>query len=798
MSPFEQLVRLLSEPAGSIAYHLLTLFAVQATVAIAWWQWRRMRLAGRPDYFARRLLIAGSGLLLMRLAVLLIALYLSSRGDAASSLPVLPLLELAMNAFSLVLIVWALLRSPPAVPRLTDVLAILFSLLIAILFISFYWSWQQRAGIALSSGSGQAIIWNMLQLSIAGGGILWLLATAGMVHPLRLILLAALFLAYLLQLWSFVSQQDGAAPDWVRLGYLVALPLLAVIAYRHVLGSLLDETLAPVRTPPASDGALALAMKLLEARGPAAVAAAAVPLVLRETRADAAAVALLGLDPDAELTVFSGRRGAEQPIRIGGWSLERWPIFQQIVEQRRQFELRNAGADAGQLAEIAATLGLRDPAELIVAPIDQGRLILGVILIGYQAAGVAPSADWQRRLDLCRRLIVRAVVRVPPTSSAGPSAAASSQFANLVQERDNALAEAATLRTRLQQVETRPPIDERREDEVVDNTVNAGPDRQMQEQMGRLQREVTALRDALGRGETPATTVTPADGGSNAGWMVETIDRYSGQLEAAWARVHELEQAAAPSADSELVEPVAALARGLRTPMTAVYGWASLLAESDASPEKAILAQRLTNDVERMERSVRQLIGLAGVPAGSRVDGSVNTVEEIDAAIERVLSHVQEKRLLLQLEIAPLLPPAALPQHDLREMLSHLLDYACLVTPDGGRVALSAHADALESSDQWPAREKEHFLHLEVRNGGKDIRPADVTRWLESQDDLSAAGPQGSGMMPAGIVAANKVICAAGGRLWAAGDNASGGVFSVLLPVYQPATAAAPAQWTGR
>lgn len=795
MSPFEQLARLLSEWPGNIVYHLLTLFAVQATVAIAWWQWRRTRLAGHEDAFARRLLIAGSGLLALQLTVALIALYLSSRGDPALSLLVLPPLEQGMNAFSLVLIVWALLRPPPSAPRLTNVLAILFSLLLAIFFISFFWPWWQRGdGLAYPSAT-QAVIWNMLQLGIAGGGILWMLSIDRLTHALRLLLLSILGLAYLLQLWSFRGAQSAleAAPDWVRLGYLVALPLLAVVAYRHVLGSLLVEAQPPAPPPAAGDEALPLALKLLEADGPVAVAAAAVPLIVRVTRADAATIALLGVEADAELTVFSGWAGSEQPLKVAGWSRDRWPIIRQAVLQRRQLELGSADGDSGQMAEIAASIGLRDPAGLVVTPIWQGKLVLGVILVGYQSAGSVRAADWQRRLDLCRRLLVRALVRVPPARSAGSSAGELGRLANLAQERDNALEEVAVLRARLQQTEAHPPAEGSRTDETVNSVMDAGQDPEMREQVDRLQREVTALRQLLGRSVEPPADLAAAPAGRSPDWLVETIDRYSSQLEAAWARVHELEENKAPSVDSDLAEPLAALARGLRTPLTSLFGWATLLADNAAvgtTQGQTALVQRVADDVERMEQTVRQLVNLAGIPALRRADGSLDTTAEVDTAIERVLSQIQDKRLLLQLDIEPALPPAALPGNEVRRILAHLLSNACRVTPDGGRVALSVHTDAMEASDRWPAREKELFLHLEVGDSGDGIQPADVTRLLESEHASGAALVE--------LVAAQKLVTAAGGRLWAAKGSDAGNVFSVLLPVYPADMADAQPQWTGR
>ena len=274
----DQLVRLLSNPAGSIAYHLVTLFAIQATLAIAFWQWWRKRADGERDVFAWRLMVGAGGMLALRLTLLLITLYLFSMDNALLSLRILPPLEQAVNTATLALIVWALLPAPQSAPQLMNVLVVVLLLLTAFLFAIFTRSWWLIAGSgATYHDSQQTTFFSILQLSLAGGGILWLLFSSRGAYPLRLLVLLVLLLAQLLHFWGYPAglPATSSIPFWTRLGYLIVLPVLAVIAYRHTLRSLLYDRESRSLPAPMESGRLALAMSMLDARGPSSVAAQA-------------------------------------------------------------------------------------------------------------------------------------------------------------------------------------------------------------------------------------------------------------------------------------------------------------------------------------------------------------------------------------------------------------------------------------------------------------------------------------------------------------------------------------------
>ena len=78
MSFWQQLNELLSKTPGNLVYHLVTLFAIQATLAIAVAHWRREQSA---DALTHRLAVGAGALLLVRVVLLGVSLWLLSQSD---------------------------------------------------------------------------------------------------------------------------------------------------------------------------------------------------------------------------------------------------------------------------------------------------------------------------------------------------------------------------------------------------------------------------------------------------------------------------------------------------------------------------------------------------------------------------------------------------------------------------------------------------------------------------------------------------------------------------------------------
>src|SRR5678810_1124775 len=93
-----QAAALVSEPPGSLVYHLVLLFALGGAAAIALGHWRTADSAAQPAH-ARRLLLAASLLFLLRLVGLILA-FLAAFG-LINSLVVLPPYDRAASTLTI-------------------------------------------------------------------------------------------------------------------------------------------------------------------------------------------------------------------------------------------------------------------------------------------------------------------------------------------------------------------------------------------------------------------------------------------------------------------------------------------------------------------------------------------------------------------------------------------------------------------------------------------------------------------------------------------------------------------------
>jgi hypothetical protein len=91
MALLEQAIQLLSEAPGNVIYHLMTLFALQAVLAISLSQWRR----DQTDRLAWRMVWGSAAILVARVAFLLVELLVQR--DPLTAVSIVPPLEQAVR-----------------------------------------------------------------------------------------------------------------------------------------------------------------------------------------------------------------------------------------------------------------------------------------------------------------------------------------------------------------------------------------------------------------------------------------------------------------------------------------------------------------------------------------------------------------------------------------------------------------------------------------------------------------------------------------------------------------------------
>ncbi|MDX1664716.1 MAG: ATP-binding protein [Candidatus Promineifilaceae bacterium] len=819
MTLWQQLYQLLSEPPGNIVYHLVTLFAIQATLAIALSHWRR----DEDDALARRLTLGALILLGVRLLFLLVSLVLAGNTDPLIALRVLPPLEQALNSVTALVVVWMLLPPFVGLPRLNDVVALLVLLLLGVMYAFFApdWATQVEPGVTYN-GSEQSTVWGIFQLSVLGLGALALALRRFPSNGLRFFPLFVLLLAHAVQFWDYPEMfpTGTEVPFWIRLGQLSAFPLLAVLAYRHSLNELLaagqEETGASRRLA----DTVRLLTGVIEAPTAERVQVEATRLLAQAVDAYFVAVAVLDPEQGESMSVVS-RRAGRQEVERWALNLSQWPAFRLAMEQRQPVELLPEGLGARQLHDLYREMGVQVLAPLLVAPLMAGDGASGVLVLGGQP-------QWERWPSEARLLVQRlaayvartianvqayesAVAEVAPRTPE-TEAQTTGRIIALEEERDRALAEAQTLGERLQQSDAQLRA-ARQQARDLAAAVEALEQGQAPSETA-LQAEVAALRESLVEAEEALALAAASEAEISTEWVTTTISRYSSELEEAQVRVAELEERLEqldPRAGNEVI---IALAQELRGPLTSIGSYADLLqaeivdaakngraAAADLQSQTDFLS-RIEANVDRLAILLDQMIQAATAPID--VDGSDETVpvevhEVIDQAIQRVISQVRMKDLRLNLDIAGEMPPLTTDRQTLMRVLVHLLDNAAHASAEQGEVTIRAHTDAIARTKGAAAGEistgeaaesegekRDYFLHLAVTDSGGGGRAGSQRDLLAPNDNAAEPSVEvqdSDDAGDAGLAVAQMLVKAQGGRLWVEGAGGGGMTFSVLLPL---------------
>jgi signal transduction histidine kinase len=385
----QQMIELLSGPPGSIVLHLVTLFALQIVLALAYVGWQR----DPGDEAARRMMAAAGGILALRLLLVLVGLLAGL--DPTRLQLVLPPLEQAVNAATAVLVVWGLVVVYPDRPRLMDAVLLVALVVIAVMFLFFYQDWLGRAPGSVNGyfAAPQAFVWAIIQLVVLGAGLVWLILDKQTRLTLRPFISGVLLAAAALQLASIPEPlvAGALAPVWMRLGYLVAFPLWAVLAYRENVAALEKGGQAGGVPPAELAETLEQATLVIGARIPPLRLERALDMAMALVPAQFAAIGLID-ESNPQRVLFNHCRPSPARDTGHGWQLDLAgrSSLRLAFEQQRGVELLPRGVGARQVHELAQQFNLNALGPTFIEPlIAQGRCL------GFLVLAAAPSlANW--------------------------------------------------------------------------------------------------------------------------------------------------------------------------------------------------------------------------------------------------------------------------------------------------------------------------------------------------------------------------------------------------------------------
>lgn len=801
MTLLPQIIQLLTESPGNIVYHLVTLFALQAVLGISVSQWRR----NRQDKTAVRTALAATFLIVGRLVMLIASLIIIN--NAVSSITILPPLEQAVNTVTAVFLLWAFIPSPQNLPRLGHILLLFALLTIGIMGISFAQVWAAQVADAPVpaqlpyNGTPQATIWGLLQIVLFAGGLIVTLINGRLRPTLRPLILLLLLLAHLAHFWNYPELIPSGTdiPYWVRLGYLVALPLWAVMAYRESLAPLVALQLAILPAHQQLNRSLDLAAAVIDSDSTRERIQTAVEMAARLTDAAFVGIGLLPAEtPDTIRLVSNLPQPQTNSPRTWQLHLADWEPFQELINSGKGAHLPLAGSGARQVYGLYEALGIGALGGLVLEPLRHEEAVIGLMVLALPEGRPHWSPNQRALLPGLASFVTQAIVNSqtpsPPKAEpvvaaplpAEPDEATSGRLIALEEERERLVQNLETANNRLLQAETRAATATRRAQDLA-ATLEEIEKFSRDEKINSLEEEIATLRESLIEAEEAMALASAGEGGLSTEWVMMTITRYSGQLEEAQARIDKLEAELAKRDRGTADEMLVSLIQELRTPMTSIGGFTDLLLGESLGilgVKQRDLLQRIQSNSQRMGSLLEQILQLTAVPEPppTQEEEMVNVREALETAVNGVVGHLRDRNLQLDLDIEQDLPALPISRNALHQIISNLLSNACLASGKNGRVIATAHANSIPDS-QNNINELIRFIQINISDSGSGIRQEDLPRVFTAHYEAERPLIAGLGDTGAGLSMAYELTNTHGGRLWVESEPGSGSTFALLFPI---------------
>jgi signal transduction histidine kinase len=187
--------------------------------------------------------------------------------------------------------------------------------------------------------------------------------------------------------------------------------------------------------------------------------------------------------------------------------------------------------------------------------------------------------------------------------------------------------------------------------------------------------------------------------------------------------------------------------------------------------------ERVRSSTDRMNTLIEDLIHIAELDqAGVElVRMPVDLSAVIDDAVNLVREQLQEKRILLRLDLPRQLPELHTDRDALQQIIFHLLQNADAATPAEGEITLRAFVEE--------EAELGEFVLVQVSDSGGGIPEEDLPRVFSRIYRAQNPIIEGVGDTGVGLTIAETLTQALGGRIWVESEEGLGARFSILLPL---------------
>jgi signal transduction histidine kinase/DNA-binding NarL/FixJ family response regulator len=222
---------------------------------------------------------------------------------------------------------------------------------------------------------------------------------------------------------------------------------------------------------------------------------------------------------------------------------------------------------------------------------------------------------------------------------------------------------------------------------------------------------------------------------------------------------------------SEFVNTVS---HDLRSPLTAVLGYAELVSRVGAlNEQQQDFLARIQTSVQSITTLINDLLDLGRIEAGfdTRRE-SVQLESVLQYSLDMLEALITQKNLHLEKNISSNLPALRANPIRIRQMLDNLIGNAIKYTPKEGTIRIKI-------------RTEERQLIFEIGDTGPGIPSDEQSHIFEKFYRASNVleGPRGTGL---GLAIVKSIVENHQGRVWVESTLGKGSTFTVVLPAYEP------------
>lgn len=213
----------------------------------------------------------------------------------------------------------------------------------------------------------------------------------------------------------------------------------------------------------------------------------------------------------------------------------------------------------------------------------------------------------------------------------------------------------------------------------------------------------------------------------------------------------------------------------LRTPLTSIKGYLSMVLEGDSgsiSSAQKKLIEEAFNSTQRMVYLVGDFLNVSRIQTGRFIieRTPVDLVQVVEDEISQVAATATRRQITINKQFDDALPMVQMDEPKMRQVIMNFLDNAIYYSKQGGEVLVQINAD-------------EHNVSLKVTDKGIGVPPNErkniFTRFYRATNAKNVR-PDGTGI---GLFMAKKVITSHGGELIFESTNGKGSTFGFSLPL---------------